>query len=266
MKSWRPVFRPRLETVEDRLPPGSLLGGDATGHDHDELLGVVGLMSGMNVMGANFNVLPPNANTSYPNGPGATHPFGQTYGQWAADWWTWEFTKPADLTSQIGAASGPGNSGGNVWFPDAVFSSSGAVTRDFTVPAGTAIFMPIVNASYIQFPTDDPQLTIDQMRAISKDAVDSMTNVSASIDGVAVSNIAAQRVQSPVFQFTNVPADSLGAADGVTPGSVGVDDGYYLMLSPLSVGTHTIHVTGASAELGFSADVTVNITVTPRSH
>lgn len=266
MKSWRPAFRPQLETVEDRLPPGSLLGGDATGHSHDELLNVVGMVSGLNVMGANVNVLPPNADATYPNGPGATHPYGQTYGQWAADWWAWEFTKPADVTSQIGAGTnGPGNSGSNVWFPDAVFDS-GPVTRDFTVPAGTAIFMPVVNSIYVQFPTDDPQLTVDQMRALNKDAIDSMTGISASIDGIAVNNISAQRVQSPVFQYTNVPADSLGAQLGITPGSVAVDDGYYLMLSPLSVGTHTIHVTGSSTELGFSADVTVNITVTPHSH
>ena len=42
-----------------------------------------------------------------------------------------------------------------------------------------------------------------------------------------------------------------------------VADGYWALLSPLSVGTHTIHFAGGFAS-GFSLDVTYHITVTPR--
>jgi hypothetical protein len=258
------VFRPRLETVEDRLPPGSLLGGDATGHSHDELLGVVGLMSGISVMGANFNVLPPNANTSYPNGPGATHPYGETYGQWAADWWTWQLSDwDSNPDSYHVGGSGPGQSGNNVWLLNGTFSSA-PVTHNYTVPAGTALFVPIVNTVSVQFPTDNPQYTVDQLRDFNRQVMDTATDLSVTIDGVAVNNLAAQRTQSTVCQFPNdVPAekDALGVA--IPAGSIGVDDGYYLMLHPLSVGQHTIHVSASVPSEGFTPDVTYQINVVP---
>jgi hypothetical protein len=60
--------------------------------------------------------------------------------------------------------------------------------------------------------------------------------------------------------FGPLPADNvLGAPAGTT--SLAVDAGVYLMLTPLSPGSHTIHVRGTFDEFDFTIDTTFNITV-----
>jgi hypothetical protein len=43
--------------------------------------------------------------------------------------------------------------------------------------------------------------------------------------------------------------------------SPSVDDGYYVLLKPLSVGNHTLHIHAEST--GFTLDVTYDLTVVP---
>ena len=51
--------------------------------------------------------------------------------------------------------------------------------------------------------------------------------------------------------------------------SPAIDDGFYVMLRPLGIGTHTLHFEGASAGCSlsgpFSVDVTYNLTIVPVS-
>ena len=61
------------------------------------------------------------------------------------------------------------------------------------------------------------------------------------IDGVPVKNLGAYRFLSPQFQFTAPTPRIFGATGGV---GTAVGDGYYLMLAPMSKGTHTIHYGG----------------------
>jgi len=86
------------------------------------------------------------------------------------------------------------------------------------------------------------------------------------VDGVAVSNLANYRVESPQFSFTAPEPWIFSPA----PGGEGtaVADGYFVMLAPFYGGTHTIHLTGLihfSIAEGdpfdgdFSLDVTYNV-------
>jgi hypothetical protein len=63
--------------------------------------------------------------------------------------------------------------------------------------------------------------------------------ISCEIDGVPVRNLGQFRAQSPAAPVILAENNMLG----LPPGQYGmiVDDGYYLILAPLSVGTHTIH-------------------------
>jgi hypothetical protein len=63
--------------------------------------------------------------------------------------------------------------------------------------------------------------------------------ISCEIDGIAVQNLERYRDQSPAVPMV-LPENNMV---GLPPGQYGmmVDDGYYLVLAPLSVGTHTIH-------------------------
>lgn len=213
------------------------------------------------------------------SGPGANNPgilppnskaFGATYGEWAARWWQWAYKQPVDtnpLFDETGARIANGQSG-KVWYLGGVFNVSGSAVRTGTVPAGKALFFPILNFEADNLaPPIDPPLDEAGLRALAGGIMDTATDLSAEIDGRSVNNLAAYRVQSPVFDVTfpdnnifqffgfDVPAGTYSMPDGF------VDDGYYLMLHPLSAGRHTIHFHGSVPAFGFTLDITYNLTV-----
>ena len=205
---------------------------------------------------ANPKVLPPNS-----------HPFGRTYGQWSAAWWKWAMELP--LTNSAGATHPfiddprfevtEGQSG-NVWFLAGPF---GTVSRTITIPSGTALFIPILNAEASNL--EGLGATAAEQRANATATADAAvaSSQSFSIDGVAVQNLTAYRAVSPQFAFT-APTPWIFCDIGGAGKSVG--DGYYIMVAPLSPGQHTVHFTGTfdfGSAGSFSLDVTYNITVQP---
>src|SRR5262249_7983648 len=71
--------------------------------------------------------------------------FGNTYGEWSAQWWQWVLSIPAATNPNLdttGANCGMGQAG-PVWFLAGAFG--GTFTRFCTVPAGKALFFAILN-------------------------------------------------------------------------------------------------------------------------
>jgi hypothetical protein len=189
--------------------------------------------------------------------PPQSVPYGKSYGEWAAAWWQWAYSIPAaqnPITDQTGEFSGIGLHG-SVFFLAGNYG--GTTVRECTVPSGKGILFPLLNQSWVQFPTDPPY-TIDELRAIIAPFVDNPT-LTCELDGRVLQNLDSYREQSTVFSVT-VP---LGNLLGLDPGTYApcVDDGYYLMLDPLSRGTHILHFTADTADHGFSLDVTYRLTV-----
>jgi hypothetical protein len=200
--------------------------------------------------------------------PVDAHPFGHTYGEWAASWWQYVFSIPVPtnpLFDETGANCGVGQSG-HVFFLVGVFNTSGAATRNCTVPTGKAIFFPVLNFECENFfPPISPPLTIDGLRALCKSFMDGATNLRAEIDGAPIRDLASYRGQSPVFSVTlpenNIPQFLGNVAPAGTYSPI-VDDGVYLMLHPLSKGLHTIHFHGELPAFGgFTLDITYHLTV-----
>src|SRR6185503_16480724 len=76
----------------------------------------------------------------------------------------------------------------------------------------------------------------------AKDAVDqTLTGLEVEVDGVPLRNLLSYRATSDLFDITFDP--SLTFLDPCATGAPqpAVSYGYWLMLAPLSVGTHTIH-------------------------
>jgi hypothetical protein len=186
---------------------------------------------------------------------------GQPYGEWAAEWWTWVLQIPEEqnpLFDTTGEFCGV-DQAGDVWFLAGVTGAGGTVTRTCEIPAGKALFFPVLNVRWTNEPTDPP-FNEDEVRAILAWVIDTFAaDVSCEIDGEAVEDIDAYRFQSPVFELPEDNYMGWDPDDGYGPC---VDDGYYLMLAPLSVGKHTIRFTGCLGE-GFSLDVTYKITIVP---
>ena len=126
------------------------------------------------------------------------------------------------------------------------------------MPEGKAIFFPIINTLWTTGPGDPPTTIPDILSARAGVTAD-VIGLSCTIDGVAVKHLEKFVTISPVFSLT-IPADNvLGLPAAVyTPD---IDEGFYLMLAPLSPGKHTIHFTGNNVDLGYALDITYNITV-----
>ena len=223
--------------------------------------------------------------------PSSPH-YGKTYGQWSQQWWQWALSipvhAPPDSTRVIhplvdltGAKCGVGQSG-PVWFLGGVFfafGTSGNTTftrSDCVVPSDRAIFLPLLNTecTAVEGPGNFCGATEAESRSIVAGQASSMTDLRASIDGSPITITSAYRVGSPQKPSfcVSLPQDDLLSFAGEGPGGYGsgthfspgsscstVDDGYYVMLAPLSPGRHVLN-THARIDT-FVLDVTYDLTV-----
>lgn len=204
--------------------------------------------------GGNSN---PRGNPNPAIAPINSKPHGRSYAQWAAAWWQWTFSIPADVNPLLDSTGENADigQGGAVWF--LAGNLGGTSVREVTVPAGKALFFPILNQPWVQFP-EDPPFTIPELREILRPGMDN-AKLYCEIDGRAVEDLAGYREESSVFTTTVPEGNLLGMPAGDYEPCV--DNGYYLMLSPLSFGSHTIHFTAENADGSFALDVTYHLTV-----
>ena len=182
--------------------------------------------------------------------PPSAHPYGQSYSQWAAHWWTWVLTQPAavnPLLDPTGANCAQGQSG-RVWFLVGTFGG-GTATRSCTVPKGTALLFPVLNSFSGATRTDPPeQQTEAYQRMQVTPAMRAATNLRASIDGIPVPNIKERYFEESVVCRVVLPADASSASIGLVsplrrPGRRAAScfllwtPSYYLMVKPLKSGT-----------------------------
>lgn len=189
--------------------------------------------------------------------PGAT-PYGQTYGEWSADWWVWASSASVEEHPLLEGDCSWGQSG-PVWFLGGTFTGE-PTTRTCTIPPGKAIFFPIVTTTY-WYPEDAQ--TEAELRAIVNEIIDGAEYVSCTIDGVPVQDIGAFRADSPAYVMP-VPEDGITCQWwGYEPGDrdPAVADGIYIMLAPLPRGEHTIEFHGELYGGWFVQDVTYHLTV-----
>lgn len=195
--------------------------------------------------------------------------YGMTYGDWAAAWWQYVLSIPAvdnPLLDETGAKCDVGQ-GGPVFFLVGVFNESGTATRTCTVPAGKALFFPVLNYecdNLVTPPTDPNEWNLRTCAAEVADLID-VDSLKVTVDGKKVKKLEDFRVQSPVFNFF-LPAGSVVEAFGYPPGPISgkaVTDGYYVMLKPLSPGNHVVHFEGSIPAFGFTLSITYNLTITP---
>lgn len=222
--------------------------------------GFVSVAADRNASTGNPGVLPPQSN-----------PHGKTYGEWAAAWWQWVLSIPADrnpLTDSTGEFAGEGQDG-PVWFVAGTFADS--VERSFDVPAGKALFIPVFNWIFGSGVFDcDPTVpgvpcVVCDLQDLAAANTETAQILDVSIDGVPLKDVAQYRASSPGPFSIVYPEDSVvGVPAGVYFPQV--TDGYWLMLAPLSVGTHEIrlHVVAPDTIYGdYEFDVIHHVTVTP---
>lgn len=215
-------------------------------------------------LGVAAATMPANAQ---PTGPGVVPPSATAtpYGELSAKWWQWalavpEAQNPVFDTTGVNCAVGQS---GPVWFLAGVFG--GSVTRACTVPAGKALFFPVLNAVFGSGvfdcePTAPGVCDVSVLRAGAAARMDNPIELAVTIDGVAIPmvDLLTLRVQSPRFSLTFPVGAIFGLPAGTFRPNVG--DGYYVMLTPRSVGPHTIYLKGV-ANNGELVEVTYHLTV-----
>lgn len=199
--------------------------------------------------------------------PPQSHPYGQSYAEWSAAWWQWAFALPVAGHPFVDSPDFNVTDGqsGPVWF---LASPIGApAVRNITIPSGKALFIGMINIEASSLEVGDFYgATAAEQAAIATSFADLIVDVDCDIDGKAVKHIERYRFLSEQFTFTAPTPWIFGDVGGT---GTSVADGYYVMLPPLSRGTHTIHFSGAF-DFGGGAllplDVTYNINVTRRGH
>ncbi len=204
--------------------------------------------------------------------PPGSSPFGKSYGEWSAEHWKWLLSIPyaTNPANDFSGANCDEGQSGQVWFLSGSFCpepptpcSNFTVTRECTVPAGKALFFPILDS---ECSTLEGNGTTDaELRACAKSFQDLGTGMTCEVDGVPIGKLQSYRVQSPLFTYGPLPEGNifqvfgLDAPAGST--SPSVSDGVFLMLVPPSAGPHTIHFTGSIPDFGFGMDITYHLTV-----
>ena len=87
-----------------------------------------------------------------------------------------------------------------------------------------------------------PNLKRCTLLACAKSENEGITGLVVTVDGAKTQSFSNFRVQSPLFNMTYIPNNINGAPIGTTQGS---SAGYWVMLKPLPVGDHTIHIAGS---------------------
>jgi hypothetical protein len=197
---------------------------------------------------ANPKILPPESRVQ-----------GLTYGEWSAKWWQYVLSIPASenpLNGEIGNKC-VYQQNGNVGLI-AVDPLVGE-TIECEVPTGMTLFLDILSAECSSV-EPDPFYggNEEEMRECALSFT--ITDLQASVDGVAVENLDQYIHTSPIFDFT-LPEDNILGTTDVFSGQ-SVSNGAHLMLAPLSRGEHTVYLHGSVPELEYTVDMNFEFTVT----
>ena len=218
---------------------------------------------------------------------------GKTYTEWVVAWMKWILELPGpdfpnlDSTGALcslgqSAASDGGATQADVFFLAGDFSG-GAVTRSCTIPAGRMLFFPLMDWEDDNLGVDAGSSSYDtdqQLQAYCSACSAAVNALSLEIDGKSfgskVSDFAAYLTGPTLFAYT-LPDTSTNfwttAGQCPTGCSGPIPDafcgGYWILLAPLSVGSHTIHLIGTRGPITvnggssgpFTFDVTYNLTV-----
>lgn len=198
-----------------------------------------------------------------------TAPDGRSYPELAAAWYQWGLAAPASispLTDRDGRFAGVGQAG-PVWFLAPGIGTDTSYTRTATIPADKCLFFPVLTA--IAFNLPDETSTEAELRSQLADFCGQTSILYATVDGTQVLDLWNYRAASPPGGFSvllpkpNIYDLPAGNYDGA------VDDGWWLLLQPLSIGQHKIVFTSGTGDpsaLGLAdyyQSTTYNITVVP---
>jgi hypothetical protein len=190
--------------------------------------------------------------------PGSTVA-GKTIAEWSTNWWRWAvaLAPPGDPFTDPTGEYASVNQSGAVFF--LAGSPGGSRSRSFTIPSNTYVLMPLLvgEVSQLEIGFDKTEADVTQAAKNQADLIDSLH---ATFDGTAIDQgtLFTHREVSPAFGFFAVAGNLVNVPAGAS--GIAVADGYFLMLDPLSAGTHLLNYGAGLSLYGIYIDETDTIT------
>lgn len=171
------------------------------------------------------------------------NPFGLPWEEWAAKWCNWAYSIPEIINpahDKTGIHCGVNQSNENVWFLSGTFGNVTPVRRKCRIPAGKAIFFPVL-VKEDSLAEDYDLKTEEELANRAKTATDRYLHMSASIDGIKIENLETYRIRSKFFDLNFPKGNVYNVQAGLTRS---VCDGFWVFIKPLAAGIHYIHFMG----------------------
>lgn len=187
-------------------------------------------------------------------------PYGIPYGEWLAKWWQWSFSiptaqHPRDAYTPEKCTL---NQEGPVWF--LADQLGGQEERTCTIPAGKAIFVPLLVG---ECDYSSPDVKSDEALRRCAMAGDEYGVIEATVYGMKSKSLEQYRTQSGFFNIT-IPENNI--YDEPAGSYRAFADGFFVFLEPLSAGKHDVHLkvsvlNPVNQQFNYNADWTYHLII-----
>ena len=171
-------------------------------------------------------------------------PYGKGYGEWAEEWikWVLSIPKPANPIIDTTGKNCAEKQTSPVWFLVGTFGNS--VKRQCQINHEMAIFFPIIEKECSLAEEGDQLKTEEDLCNRARDLMDVIIDMRVMIDGISLKSLNRYRARSRVFDLVFPPNNVYGVSSGTTRS---VTDGYWLLIKPMTIGNHIIHINASSS-------------------
>ena len=135
-----------------------------------------------------------------------------------------------------------------MWFLAGTYGTA-RVIRTCTIPAGKYLYFPLLN--YVVSPSSTGSLSCDEAKDSAREMTDGVSSLVLELDGKRIPNLESHR------QATGECFDLAARAGGGVSPSAG--NGFYVMLRPLSRGTHTLEFGGVLPSISQAVTYTLKV-------
>lgn len=162
---------------------------------------------------------------------------GLSQAEWSKAWWQWAASfdnAQSPVADQTGELCGAKQSG-PVWFLAGTYGTRRTI-RLCKVPKGKHLFFPLIN--YVVTRPVEREVSCQSVMRNAARLTDDVAALVLEVDGQRIEGLEAHRQPSKCFNI----AERSTPKQFVFPSAA---NGYYVMLKPLSPGTHVINFGGA---------------------
>lgn len=192
-----------------------------------------------------------------------------------AEWWQWAFSIPYEshpLTEFTGERCMVGQHGNIVFLGGSFYKgeSPDEIIRDCTIPLGSTILMPVINAECSTAegdanPDDPFKDKWADLKACARDLADMISDTEATFglkDGIK-KDLKVRRVTTPLPFTVSFPDDYVihWVPELQANPSLSIADGYWVKVKPSKPGSYELKVHGYIPAYDWHQNITYNIEV-----